>query len=75
MERKLSLDEVEARFAEIDTGETEEPTAEDLATFAGNTRCRMRTGASLITRQPECSRQKSLWPLVLVWVGDRYFSR
>lgn len=34
MERKLSLDEVEARFAEIDTGETEESTAEDLTAFA-----------------------------------------
>lgn len=34
MERKLSLDEIEARFAEIDAKETEEPTAEDLAAFA-----------------------------------------
>lgn len=34
MEQKLSLDEIEKRFAEIDAGETEEPTAEDLAAFA-----------------------------------------
>lgn len=34
MERKLSLDEIETRFAGIDTGETEEPTAEDLDAFA-----------------------------------------
>lgn len=34
MEQKLSLDEIEARFAEIDAGETEEPTAEDLDAFA-----------------------------------------
>ena len=33
MERKLSMDEIEKRFAEIDAGETEEPTAEDLAAF------------------------------------------
>lgn len=33
MERKLSMDEIEKRFAEIDVGETEEPTAEDLAAF------------------------------------------
>lgn len=34
MEQKLSLDEIEARFAEIDAGETEEPTVEDLEAFA-----------------------------------------
>lgn len=34
MEQKLSLGEIEKRFAEIDAGETEEPTAEDLAAFA-----------------------------------------
>lgn len=34
MERKLSLDEIEARFAKIDVGETEKPTSEDLAAFA-----------------------------------------
>lgn len=33
MEQKLSMDEIEARFAEIDAGETEEPTAEDLVAF------------------------------------------
>lgn len=33
MERKLSIDEIEKRFAEIDAGEAEEPTAEDLAAF------------------------------------------
>ena len=33
MERKLSMDEIEKRFAEIDVGETEEPTVEDLAAF------------------------------------------
>ena len=34
MERKLSMDEIEKRFAQIDAGETEEPTAEDVAAFA-----------------------------------------
>lgn len=34
MERKLSVDEIEKRFAEIDAGETEEPATEDLAAFA-----------------------------------------
>ena len=34
MERKLTLDEIERRFAEIDAGEPEEPTAKDLAAFA-----------------------------------------
>lgn len=34
MGRKLSLDEIQARFAEIDAKETEEPTAKDLSAFA-----------------------------------------
>lgn len=33
MERKLPMDEIEKRFSEIDAGETEEPTTEDLAAF------------------------------------------
>lgn len=33
MEQKLSLDEIEKRFAEIDAGEMEDPTPEDLAAF------------------------------------------
>lgn len=34
MNRKLSMDEIEKRFAEIDARETEEPTTEDLFAFA-----------------------------------------
>lgn len=34
MEPKLSMDEIKKRFAEIEVGEMEEPTAEDLAAFA-----------------------------------------
>lgn len=34
MEQKLSMDEIERRFAEIDARETEKPTAADLAAFA-----------------------------------------
>lgn len=34
MERKLSLDEIETRFAGVDAGKAEEATAEDLAAFA-----------------------------------------
>lgn len=34
MKRELSLEEIEKRFAEIDAGEPEEPTAEELAAFA-----------------------------------------
>lgn len=33
MEQKLSMDEIERRFVEIDAGEAEEPTAADLAAF------------------------------------------
>ncbi len=34
MGRKLSMDEIERRFAEIDAGKAEEPTAADLEAFA-----------------------------------------
>ncbi len=34
MDRKLSIDEIERRFSEIDAGEAEDPTPSDLAAFA-----------------------------------------
>ncbi len=34
MDRKLSIDEIERRFTEIDAGAVEDPTPSDLAAFA-----------------------------------------